>query len=173
MSEHISLRRKDKAQEIIKAKVKVLGSYLAKGIPNGAFVPCNEASFRRWEDASLGLEKIGSPNTMNKPYNRALKQRVREILKQLAILALRQKLPALKSRAQHKDKEKDRLIRNLTGQWHEVKQELDRTQLRERRLTNRVAELLEENANLTRKLRVVTSLESAGTGKGGIRGDNK
>lgn len=173
MEKHISSRRKDDAQQKIKAKIKVLEGYLANGVPEGTYVPSDEASFRRWEDSLLGLEKIGSPNTMNKPYNQALKQRVGEILKELVNRSHRRERRAqVIERLRNDNKAKDRMIRGLAGQWHATKHELDRARQNERRLVNRVVELERETVELTRKLSSITGLRSI-SGGGRVDHDNK
>ena len=78
MDSHIGRLRREVAQKKIKAKIRVLEGYAKKGVPEGAFVPKNLAEFRRWEDSSLGVEQIGSPNTLDRPYNKEQKKRAQE-----------------------------------------------------------------------------------------------
>jgi len=174
MGTHISSSRKSDAQRKIKAKIKILEDYLANGIPEGNLIPNDLASFRRWEDPLRGLEKIGSPNTMDKPYNRALKQRVVEILNKLADRRQRKHRRTQVVEALRKDNQaKDAVIRDLAAQWHATKHELDVARQNERRMGNRVVELEQEIAELARKLRTVTSLRSISGGSGRIDHDSK
>lgn len=162
MSRHVGTRRKDDAQNKIKAKVKTLKNYVKKkSIPKDTFIPKNEVEFRLWEDPELGLEKIGSPGTMNKPHNRALKKQAIELIKQLTQRKhRRQHQSTLIDSLRDKDREKTQLIKDLTSQYHVLKHECNRVQQDKRRLDNRVKELTDENASLTRQLRRVTGLRA-------------
>jgi chromosome segregation ATPase len=161
MPKHIGTQRKDGAQKRIKAKIKVLEKYVHHGIPEGAYIPASEASFRLWKDETLGLEKIGSPNTLNRAYNRSLKQRVAELIKELANKNKRKaRRPQLVTTLRNEKKIKDQLIRELTSKWHSTRHELEQTQRSNRRLSNRIAELEQENSDLIRKLNAITGLKS-------------
>jgi hypothetical protein len=153
MASHISSQRKEKAQENIESKIQILEGYLVHGIPENAFVPRNMTQFRLWEDCVANLARIGSPNTMDKPHNNGLKTRIEGLLNELAKRkhkrqSRRSEVDSLKIEV----REKDRLVRDLTDQWHAKKHECDRAQQSERRLLNRVSELQRDNGELTQKL---------------------
>jgi|SRR5579885_870708 chromosome condensin MukBEF ATPase and DNA-binding subunit MukB len=158
---HIGGLRKDAARQKIKSKIEVLERYASdiKSIPEGACVPKNLAGFRLWEDEDLGLEKIGSPNTMDAPHNAGLKKRALELIEKLA---------KKKDRKERRDKivatqraeieSLGRLVRELTNQFHATREALVRSQQSEKRLENRNEELARENGELRRQLRTVTGL---------------
>lgn len=169
MSQHIGSTRKDAAQKKFKKKLEILEGYLEDGLPEGAFVPKDETSFRLWESKELGLERIGSPNTLSRPYNRELRQRLTEILKELAVKKKRKIGRAQQAKShQEQIKKKDRLIKSLTGQYHATKDMLVRAQQQVKRLEKRVSELIRDNAELVRQFRTMTDFRSI---RGGINGD--
>jgi hypothetical protein len=161
MTKHIGGLRKDAARQKIEGKIEVLERYASdiEAIPEGAYVPKNLAGFRLWEDEDLGLEKIGSPNTIDVPHNAGLKKRALELIEKLAkkkdrkerrgkiVAALRAEIKSL-----------GRLVRELTNQLHATRETLVRSQQSERRLQNRNDELARENGELRRQLRTVTGL---------------
>lgn len=160
MSKHISTCRKDDAQKKIKAKIRVLERYKKKDlIPKDTYIPKNEVDFRLWRDPELGLEKIGSPNTMNKPHNQVLKQHAVELIKELTRRRQRRnRRTELVDTLRDKNKEKDLLIKDLTSQCHVLRHERNRAQQDKRRFENRVDELSRENASLVRQLKSITGL---------------
>jgi hypothetical protein len=173
---HVSSLRKKAALKKIKKKIKVLERYDVKPetIPEGAFIPKDLAAFRLWEDQSLGLEKIGSPNTMDKPYNRGLKKQALELIERLAKNKKRKEgrtQVIVKSRAQ--SKKYIRLTRELTGQLHATRQELDWARHSERRSEAKVKQGDEEIAELRQKLNVVRGLRPATSTKEGGRHDGQ
>jgi hypothetical protein len=163
MKVHVSNQRRIAAQEKIKAKIKVLERYITKGIPESALVPKDMASFRRWKDETLNLKEIGSPNTMDKPYNCGLKKRVLELIEELIKKQTRKErrtdiIEKLRARL----KRRDQLVPELTSQLHITRHDLGQSQQSERRLKKRVEKLTEENAELCRILNTVTGLRSVG-----------
>jgi septal ring factor EnvC (AmiA/AmiB activator) len=160
MNDHISNKRRKESQEKILAKINILEAYLIKGIPENVYIPTSETSFRLWEDSALNLQKIGSPNTLNKRYNKQFKQRINELINELKKRKNRkeQRTNIVKT-LQAEIKEKDRLISDLAGQWHSTKQELETLKLNERRLLNRIEELKEINAKLTRQVNTIIPIK--------------
>lgn len=152
MSNHISEQRKKRVQQVIKAKIKNLQEWLAEGLPKGTFVPKNMKEFRSWEDAALNLEKIGSPNTMDKPHNRELKRTAETLIEALTKKRRQKESNREVSRLLVQMNEKDTLIKDLTDQWHATRQERDQAQKAARRSQSRLLELQNENGELTRKL---------------------
>lgn len=159
MANHISQTRKDATREKIKAKIKVLEGYAAHGVPTGAFIPPNMASFRRWEDKAIGLEQLGSPSTLDKPHNRGLKRRTLELLKLIA------NKEDKKVRRIHiidtqriQIKNLSRLTQELTSQLHATRHALDQSRLNETRWRSRVDELTNEIGELHRTISNVTGL---------------
>ncbi len=158
---HISSSRKNQAQHLITTKISILEKYLAEGVPENAFVPKSETQFRLWEDSSLELKKIGSPNTLNKPYNKQFKQRIAFLVHELATRKDRKERKThLVDTLRAKVKEKDQLISDLAGQWHSVKQQLERSENNEKRLQARVEQLNAEVAQLTQQVRKVVPLKN-------------
>jgi hypothetical protein len=159
VTEHVSGQRKEEARGSIKKKIEILEGYLSRGVSENVFVPKNMTQFRLWEDGGIGVTRIGSPNTINKAHNRGLKTRIEEILKELA-----QRKDRKRSRSSEVNnlrvevREKDRLIQDLTDQWHATKHECDRAHQSERRLLNRVSELQRDNGDLTQKLAALVPL---------------
>jgi flagellar biosynthesis regulator FlaF len=167
MKTHISGHRREIAQAKIKGKITVLERYVAKGAPEGAFIPKDLTSFRLWEDTPLGLEKIGSPNTLDKPYNETLKNQALELITQLRKNKKWSDNPAgIINRLRKQVKRLSRLVRELASQLHSTRQDLDQARQSERRWKKRVEELNEENAELRRKLSTVISLRSVSGGAG-------
>jgi septal ring factor EnvC (AmiA/AmiB activator) len=167
MNNHISGRRKDAAQEKIQKKIDVLEKYAASGVPADALVPKDMTAFRQWEDASIGLEKIGSPNTMDKPFNRGAKKRALELIEILAKKKNRKErrtqiIDTLRAQV----KKLDRLVGELTNQMHATRHDLDEARQGERRWKKRCNELSEENAELRKQLSTVTSLRSVASKAG-------
>ena len=159
MAKHISTERKERAQKNIEEKIKVLEGYLNNGVPENAFVPRNMTQFRLWEDITAKIFKIGSPNTLDKAHNSGPKARIEVLLKEL------RKVKRKKERRRNEvdtlrfdNRDKDRLIRDLTDQWHASKHECDRAKQSERRLLNRVSELQRDNGELTQKLASLIAL---------------
>jgi hypothetical protein len=159
VAEHISGQRKDRSQAIIRKKIETLENWLADGVPSEAFVPRNMAEFRLWEDNALKLERIGSPNTIDKPHNRQLKVRAAHLIK-----GLTQKENKKEGKARELDRlridsgTKEALIQDLTDQLHTIREESNRAMHDVRRLKNRNEELLRENGELTQKLNSLVSL---------------
>lgn len=160
MASHISSLRRETAQKRIKAKIAVLAEYARKGIPEGTHVPGNVAEFRRWEDKSLGLEPIGSPNTLERPYNSHLKKRVLELIEELA-KKQRRRLGRgqIINTQQIRVKSLARLVRELTSHLHSTRHDLEQAQQNEKRWKKRAEDLTEENGELLRKLATVTCLK--------------
>jgi len=159
---HISELRKENMRHNIEKKTEILQRYVSEGVPGGAFVPRNLAEFRRWHDLEIGVAKIGSPNTLEREYNKSLKLKAVELMSEIANKARRKKRRSNEEetlRAQ--SREKDKLITNLTNQWHASRHECERARQSERRLKSRVTELLRDNGELIRKLNAIVPLKSA------------
>jgi hypothetical protein len=58
--------RRIQARLKLQKKVEVLESLLLDGIPPGTALPMSLSALRKWEDNSLGVERIGSPGTTNR-----------------------------------------------------------------------------------------------------------
>jgi hypothetical protein len=158
---HISALRKQNASYNIQKKIEILQTYKNEGVPDGAFVPRNLAEFRRWRDLEIGVTKIGSPNTLEREHNRPLKVAALEVISELALKARRKKQRSNEETFRVKAREKDKLITNLTNQWHASRHECERAQQNERRLKDRVAELQRDNGELTKKLIAIVPLQPA------------
>lgn len=103
------------ARVTIKAKLNILKKYLLLGIPAKMYVPKSIAQFRNWEDESLGLLKIGSPNTLNlrsSPKNADLIDELNGILGKVKRKAI--VLPKIRSTS-------EKMIENLRGQLEQQK----------------------------------------------------
>src|SRR5215213_1044332 len=156
MTNHISRQRQHIAQEKIIAKSRILEDYLQNGIPENVYIPNNLKEFRLWKDLQLKLEVIGSPNTINRPYNQALKSKINELLKALLNRKKqKQKRAKIIESLQIQIKEKDCLIKHLAGQWHSTRQQLVELQTIEIRLLGKIDRLNRQVAELTRKLNTV------------------
>ena len=158
---HISERRKQRATQNIENKIQILQRYLREGVPEGAFVRRNMTEFRLWEAAILGITKIGSPNTLEQKHNKPLKVQALELMVDIAKKARRKTKRSNDETFRAQAREKDKLIINLTNQWHASQQECERALQSERRLKNRVAELLRDTGELTKKLNTIVPLRPA------------
>jgi len=159
--QHISAQRKHRATVSIETKLQILQRYFSEGVPEGAFVPRNMTEFRLWEDEALGVMKIGSPNTLEQQHNKGLRLRAQELIVEIAKRKRRKKKGSNEEKFRAEVREKDRLIINLTNQWHASRHECEQSQQTERRLKNRVTELLRDNGELTRRLNAIVPLQSA------------
>ena len=158
---HISSSRKTEAQKLIQDKILILEKYLSEGVPENAFVPKNKTQFRLWEDSTHNLKKIGSPNTLTKPYNKQLTERIDFLLHELATRKNRKvRKTQIVDTLRAEVKEKNQLISDLAGQWHATRQQFERTENNEKRLQARVEELNAEVADLKRQIRTVSPLRS-------------
>lgn len=167
MASHVSSLRRETAQKRIKAKITILVEYAQKGIPEGTHVPRNVAEFRRWEDKSLGLERIGSPNTLERPYNAHLKKRVLELIEELAKKQKRRLgRNQIVNSQRTQVKRLTRLVGELTSHLHSTRHDLEQARQSERRWKKRAEDLTEENGELLRKLAAVTSLRPVVGNKG-------
>ena len=158
MPSHISLQRKERATGSIKKKIAILERYAIEGVPEGGFAPANLTEFRLWEDSAADVTKLGSPNTMDKPHNTGLKLRVQELINEISKKKNRRKARSNHDQRRAELRDKNKLITDLTNQWHSSRHECDRAQQNERRQKNRVAELQRDNGELTKKLRAVVPL---------------
>jgi len=160
INNHISSSRRNEAQTLITAKISILEKYLSEGFPSGAYVPKNETQFRLWKDSTLNLKKIGSPNTLNKDYNKQFKERINFLLRELATRQNRkERKTQLVETLRGEVKEKNQRISDLAGQWHAVKHQLERSENNEKRLQAKVEELNAEVAKLTKQVRAVVPLK--------------
>src|SRR5260370_39776655 len=91
MVNHISVRRREQAQEIIKRKIAVLEGYIAIGLPEDSFVPKTLTQFRLWEDLAGGLARLGSPNTLDRPHNKNLKLKALQLINEIGLKRKRKK----------------------------------------------------------------------------------
>jgi hypothetical protein len=137
-------RRLRGAQEKIRRKLFVLKGYLSNGVPRDAFVPKSMNEFRAWENKKLGLERIGSPNTVSpqSPHNKGLINEVTITIDLLnkpveQLTAVSQELQDLES-----------LNAALIADWHVAQNEIvvlnekvGSLLLERKRLIDRVAEL--------------------------------
>ena len=159
MSNHIASRRKSRAIAAIRAKIAVLERFVSGGIPENSFVPRSLAEFRRWEDSENELTKIGSPNTLDKSHNRQLKLKAQELIAELSKRRKRKTTRVNEKSDLHTLlRDKDRLITDLTNQWHSAEHGRINALQKVTRLSNRLTELLRDNAELTKKLNAVAPL---------------
>jgi hypothetical protein len=162
MPEHVSGVRKNGAHQKIEKKIEVLEHYAADPVvaKKATFIPKDLVSFREWEDKNLGLERIGSPNTMDRPYNKGLKKQALELINRLAKKKVRKErrtevIATLRAQLRNAD----RLTRELTNQVHTTRHELDQARQSEKRWKARADEYSQEIAELLQKLSKVTVLK--------------
>lgn len=170
MADHVGGLRKDAAQNKIKKKIKVLERYAAnpKSVKEDTYVPKDLTSFREWEDGDLGLERIGSPNTLDRPYNIGLKKQALGLIERLSMKKDRkERRTEIIDTLRAQKRKADRLIRGLTGELHSTRHELDQAQQSERRWEARAEERAKEIAELSRKLNSITGLRSVNSTSGG------
>jgi hypothetical protein len=147
------------AERIERRKV-VLAGWLKNGVPAGKHrsLPGSLRTARDWEDPDLGISRIGSPNefTQNHPlYGKD----VREIARLLTELRRRagtlqhggaKQRPA--TTANFDKKEADRQLKKAVSQWHAERHARLSEQKRAEAAEMRAKVVLEENAELRRKL---------------------
>ncbi len=123
-------------------------------MPDGAFVPKSLEQFRLWADKELDLAQIGSKSTLYQPWNSELRT---EIVRLIKLLRSRRKTSKTGTSAL------DRLraerieikftLKQLAGEVHQIRQELQFERRESERKDHRIADLKEENAKLTAQLR--------------------
>jgi chromosome segregation ATPase len=123
-------------------------------VPDGAFVPKSLEQFRLWTDKELELAQIGSKSTLYQPWNRELRT---EIVRLIKLLRSRRKTPkngtSALDRLRAGYSEIKFTLKQLAGEVHQIRQELQFERRESERKDHRIADLKEENAKLTAQLR--------------------
>jgi chromosome segregation ATPase len=139
----------------------VLQKYSKQGVPDGAFVPKSLEQFRLWKDDELRLHEIGSKSTLYQPWNRELRTKVVSLIK---TLTARQKTSigrrTVEDRLRAEIVELKFTLKQLAGDLHETRQELQFERRERERGQHRMADLKEENSKLTAQLRQHAGLYS-------------
>ncbi|HKO98142.1 MAG TPA: hypothetical protein VJU86_14185 [Pyrinomonadaceae bacterium] len=122
-------------------------------MPDGAFVPKSLEQFRLWTDKELELAQIGSKSTLYQPWNGELRT---EIVRLIKLLRSRRKtsktgINAL-NRLRAEKLEIKFTLKQLAGEVHQIRQELQFERRESERKDHRIADLKEENAKLTAQL---------------------
>lgn len=125
-------RKREESQERIRLKLLELQRIL-KDPGSTDYFPGNIAAFREWVDERKGIERIGSPSTMDElqsPHNGALIRSVRDCIKRFNARkkAAHKKRPPLRdqlSTAQAEVKEQKSLNAELVSQLHKLKFDYD------------------------------------------------
>jgi hypothetical protein len=80
-----SIQRRQSVREKLELRVQVLRKWLAFGVPAGMTVPRSLTMAAEWEDARLGISRIGSPNSITRSHatNGPLVQELDALISQL------------------------------------------------------------------------------------------
>jgi hypothetical protein len=161
MGNHVGTVRKDQASASIRKKIVLLRQYVANEIPEGGFFPKNMTQFRGWEDKQLEITRIGSPNTMDRPHNKLLKEEAAQLIRQLLTKTSRRKRKTLEIGALHSQRLDDkRLIQDLTNQLQSSEQKRLQAEIQVARISKRLVEANSEIGTLTKQLRAIVPLRS-------------
>jgi hypothetical protein len=130
-----NMARADIVDKALKAKNKVLREYSEAGVPDGAFVPRSMTQYRLWEDATIGLIRLGSPNSVNlKDSENTRADLIREASGLIVKLRAthkkqsseKRKSPSnLYARDQEEIKRLNKLVRGMTSTIQQLKNELE------------------------------------------------
>jgi hypothetical protein len=152
----------------ISNKIKVLEGYALKGVAPGKYFPRSVNEFRQWEDRDLGLEVIGSPNTMSaksSPHNASLIAEATELMRQLKILHQTSliKSPKKPSQADQLSTIKIQMkattdaLSRVASDWHLTQSELIHAKQESEVLKRRNKDLITEVDTLRKKIIELTS----------------
>lgn len=123
-------------------------------MPEGAFVPKSIEQFRLWKDKELELVEIGSKSTLYQPWNGELRT---EIVRLIKLLRSRRRTSkngtSAVDRLRAQNIEIKFTLKQLAGEVHQLRQDLQLERRESERKDHRVADLKEENAKLTAQLR--------------------
>jgi hypothetical protein len=144
----------------IKRRKAVLAEWLKDGIPAGKRrnLPASLRAARDWDDPELGIVRIGSPNefTQKHPLHG---EDVREIARMLTEITRRygrpdrgRNKPAKAPAATFDKKESERQLAQAVSQWHAERNARLSAQNQADAAERRARIVLEENAELRRKL---------------------
>lgn len=122
-------------------------------------MPKSLEQFRIWSDDNLNLKPIGSKGTLYQAWNR---DRRIEILNLIKLLRLpKETLKQRKSssdRLKAENRELKHTLRQLAGEMHKTRQELQGAQRENSRKDQRIKDLLEEKSELIAQLKNRTGL---------------
>lgn len=153
------MERKVRAQDRIKKKILVLERWLAHEVPSGACIPKNITQFRLWEDDEFNVEKIGSPNTMDRPHNKALKLKATELIRLLITRKGNERKGVTElHRLQAQRLVDKRLVQDLVSQLQVSEQSRIQAEGREGRALKRLEEANERIAELTAQITAIVPL---------------
>ncbi|MAF02096.1 hypothetical protein [Herbaspirillum sp.] len=118
--------RQAQATKRIQTKIGAIESMLLSGVPAGVTLPTTKSGFADFVNQELGIEKIGSPKTLNEkasPHNAALIRQVDTLLRKvkMARLPKRTPKPPLQAQINVKDaaiKNLEAKLRGLAAQHH-------------------------------------------------------
>lgn len=146
--------------ERIERRKTVLAGWLKNGVPAGKHrsLPDSLRTARDWEDPDLGISRIGSPNefTQNHPlYGEDVREIARlltELRRHYGKLQHGGAKPRPTTTANFDKKEAERQLKKAVSQWHAERHARLSEQKRAEAAELRAKAVLEENAELRRKL---------------------
>jgi hypothetical protein len=156
----IAIQNQKEATLKVNAKIGVLRNYAKKGVPDGAFVPKSLEQFRLWNDDELKLAQIGSKSTLYQPWNRELRVEILRLIKGLTSKGKTSNRRAALERLRAENAELKFTLKQLVGEMHETRQELQFERRESERKDHRIANLKDENGKLTAQLRQHAGLHS-------------
>jgi outer membrane murein-binding lipoprotein Lpp len=156
----IALHNRRAARQKIDAKISVLKNYLENGTPHGAFVPKSLEQFRVWTDDGLNLQAIGSKSTLYQGWNRDVRQEILSLMRSLTAQTGKTKRKDSTHRLRTENRELKFTLKQLAGEVHKTRQELQAAQRENRRKDQRIADLKEEISELTARLKQHSGLYS-------------
>lgn len=140
-------------EQRIERRLEVLRMWLADGVPFGQEAPKNLATARRWEEHSLQIAAIASPNDFTQNHPR-FGERVREIARLLTAIHKRYGAPSGTTRgpatpptAAFDRRAHERQLEKLVTQWHAERDRSLAEKVRADASEARSVMLLDENAH--------------------------
>ncbi|MFM0045454.1 hypothetical protein [Paraburkholderia sediminicola] len=145
----------------LEAKNSVLRQYRETGVPEGAYVPRSMTQYRLWENESLGIVRLGSPNSINvKDSEPSRAKLIREASSLIVELRAAEKRPSPKrkphvelyDRDQAEIRRLNRLVRGMASTIQQLSNDLEMAISGRDQMSSDFANLKREMDRLRRSL---------------------
>jgi hypothetical protein len=146
-------------QQRIELKNALLEKWNEVGIPKEfrTEVPTSLRQFAKWQNKQLGLEQIGSPNSMTKsgPCGHLVQEAERLIRVLAKTQAVRETKGDQIANLKAKQDRMNVLVQELTNKWHISRERCAELELKVKALKNQRDRLKEQNRKFKKRLSVV------------------
>jgi hypothetical protein len=150
-------------EDRVEKRLTVLRAWEQEGLPLGAQLPESLTAMRLWDDPSLGILKISSPNEFTRNHPR-VGQKVREIDSLLAELRSRYSEPSASTRVRKlshatkfDSKAAETQLRAAVSQWHTERSEKLAAERRAKALESRNLMLTKDLDDRDRQIAELTA----------------